>query len=65
MYPLPTCNFNKLDDVIQFLFSQGMKPGFELMGSPSAFFDDFENKTQVYLWKDLILDMTQFQSHHL
>jgi hypothetical protein len=37
-----------------------MKPGFELMGSPSAFFDDFENKTQVYLWRDLILDMTQF-----
>lgn len=56
----PVYNYNKLDDVIEFLFSQGMKPGFELMGSPSGFFDDFENKTQVYLWKDLILDMAQF-----
>ena len=31
-----------------------MKPGFELMGNPSAFFSDFENRTQVEGWRRLV-----------
>ncbi|KAK7798098.1 hypothetical protein U0070_011689 [Myodes glareolus] len=29
-------------------------PGFELMGSPSGHFTDFEDKQQVFEWKDLV-----------
>lgn len=28
--------------------------GFELMGSPSGYFTDFEDKQQVFEWKDLV-----------
>ncbi|CAG2189496.1 IDUA [Mytilus edulis] len=52
-------NYDKLDDLLLFLFEQELKPGFELMGSPSGYFNDFENKTQVYLWKDFIKDLGQ------
>ncbi|CAC5399771.1 IDUA [Mytilus coruscus] len=52
-------NYDKLDDLLEFLFEQELKPGFELMGSPSGYFNDFENKTQVYLWKDFIKDLGQ------
>ncbi|KAM4807543.1 alpha-L-iduronidase [Rhinophrynus dorsalis] len=36
------------------LVDNGLVPGFELMGSPSGFFTDFENKSQVIEWRNLI-----------
>ncbi|XP_022342575.2 alpha-L-iduronidase-like isoform X3 [Crassostrea virginica] len=54
-----TYNFTKLDDVIALLWSHGLKPGFELMGNPSGFFNDFDNSTQVYLWKDMVTQLAQ------
>lgn len=47
-------NFTLLDQLLSRLKSFGLKPGFEIMGNPSNFFNDFENKTQVYIWKDLV-----------
>lgn len=47
-------NFTSLDQLITTLWENGLRPGFELMGNPSHFFDDFENKTQVVLWMELV-----------
>ena len=53
-------NYSKLDDFLIYLFQNDLKPGFELMGNPSGYFTDFENKTQVYAWRDLIKDTAEY-----
>ncbi|XP_046549728.1 alpha-L-iduronidase-like [Haliotis rubra] len=50
----PAYNFSNLDTMVELLHENGLKPGFEIMGNPSSFFTDFENKTQVYWWRDLV-----------
>ncbi|KAM4707700.1 alpha-L-iduronidase [Discoglossus pictus] len=47
-------DFTKLDKFIQLLIKNGLIPGFELMGSPSGYFTDFEDKRQVVEWRNLI-----------
>ncbi|RVE68609.1 hypothetical protein OJAV_G00093360 [Oryzias javanicus] len=47
-------NFTNLDHLIELLHINGLKPGFELMGSVSNYFNDFENKSQVVEWKNLV-----------
>ncbi|ELT95325.1 hypothetical protein CAPTEDRAFT_211572 [Capitella teleta] len=47
-------NFTCLDEVIEILWQNGLKPGFELMGNPSNIFTDFQNNTQVRWWADLV-----------
>ncbi|GIY49355.1 alpha-L-iduronidase [Caerostris darwini] len=47
-------DFNFLDQLLYLLWENGLQPGFELMGNPSGYFTDFENQTQVYMWKNLI-----------
>ncbi|CAL1264992.1 unnamed protein product [Larinioides sclopetarius] len=47
-------DFSRLDKLIYLLWENDLQPGFELMGNPSNYFNDFENEIQVYLWKDLI-----------
>ncbi|XP_076467689.1 alpha-L-iduronidase-like isoform X2 [Babylonia areolata] len=37
----------------------GLRPGFELMGSPSGVFTDMENKTQLYWWRDLVTQVAR------
>ena len=54
----PIYNFTHLDQMIQTLWNYELRPGFEIMGNPSDFFTDFENKTQVYLFKGLVQEMT-------
>ncbi|KAK2187637.1 hypothetical protein NP493_159g02084 [Ridgeia piscesae] len=54
---MPHYNFTQLDSFIEELSSNGLKPGFEIMGNPSGFFSDFENLTQVHLWRDLVHDI--------
>ena len=51
---IPVYNFEDLDVLVDQLWQLRLKPGFEIMGNPSNFFSDMENKTQVYLWKDLV-----------
>nr|XP_054587270.1 alpha-L-iduronidase isoform X4 [Nothobranchius furzeri] len=36
------------------LWVNGLQPGFELMGSVSNYFTDFENKSQVVEWRNLV-----------
>uniref|UniRef100_A0A4W3IQ87 Alpha-L-iduronidase n=3 Tax=Callorhinchus milii TaxID=7868 RepID=A0A4W3IQ87_CALMI len=47
-------NFTNLDRFIHLLWENGLKPGFELMGNPSGYFTNFEEKVQVIEWKNLI-----------
>lgn len=47
-------NFTYLDRLIYEFWKNDLLIGFELMGNPSNLFSDFENVTQVYMWKDLI-----------
>jgi L-iduronidase len=50
-------DFLPLDLLIDLLHELGLKPGFELMGNPSNIFTDFENKTQIYAWRDLVYEI--------
>ena len=50
----PVYNFTSLDALLAILRSNGLSPGFELMGNPSGYFTDFENKTQVKEWRRLV-----------
>ncbi|XP_019513592.1 PREDICTED: alpha-L-iduronidase [Hipposideros armiger] len=47
-------NFTHLDGYLDLLRENQLLPGFELMGSPSGLFTDFEDKQQVFEWKDLV-----------
>ncbi|KFO25689.1 Alpha-L-iduronidase [Fukomys damarensis] len=47
-------NFTHLDAYLDLLKENQLLPGFELMGSPSGHFTDFEDKQQVFEWKDLV-----------
>ncbi|XP_062456442.1 alpha-L-iduronidase isoform X3 [Rhea pennata] len=47
-------NFTALDNLMDHLWENKLIPGFELMGSPSGYFIDFEDKDQVVRWRNLI-----------
>lgn len=47
-------NFTHLDAFLDLLMENQLLPGFELMGSPSGYFTDFDDKQQVFEWKDLV-----------
>lgn len=50
----PIYAFDALDTFCDILVANKLHPGFELMGNPSNIFTDFENRTQVYWWRDLV-----------
>ena len=52
-------NFTDLDNLIDLLYQNGLKPGFELMGNPGGLFKDFDTRTDVFMWKDLVTQVTQ------
>ncbi|XP_022361572.1 alpha-L-iduronidase [Enhydra lutris kenyoni] len=47
-------NFTHLDRYLDLLRENHLLPGFELMGSPSKRFTNFEDKEQVFEWKELV-----------
>ncbi|NWU89531.1 IDUA iduronidase, partial [Upupa epops] len=47
-------NFTALDNLIDHLWENKLIPGFELMGNPSGYFSDFEDKEQVARWRNLV-----------
>ncbi|XP_057282496.1 alpha-L-iduronidase isoform X1 [Pezoporus wallicus] len=47
-------NFTALDNLMDRLWEYKLIPGFELMGNPSGYFLDFEDKEQVIRWRNLI-----------
>ncbi|XP_048451952.1 alpha-L-iduronidase isoform X5 [Rhincodon typus] len=48
-------SFTNLDILIHRLWQYGLMPGFELMGNPSGYFTNFEEKKQVFEWRKLIM----------
>ncbi|KAH3707956.1 hypothetical protein DPMN_067377 [Dreissena polymorpha] len=52
-------NFTSLDSLIDLLYANGLRPGFELMGNPSGLFKDFEDKTSLMMWRDLVTQTAQ------
>lgn len=55
----PVYDFTYLDALIDLLYNNGLRPGFELMGNPGNIFKNFEDKAAVYDWKDLITKTAQ------
>lgn len=55
----PVYDFTNLDNLIDLLYQLGLKPGFELMGNPSGFFKNFDDKNFVYYWKDLVKQLAK------
>ncbi|XP_042722206.1 alpha-L-iduronidase isoform X1 [Lagopus leucura] len=47
-------NFTALDNLMDRLWENKLTPGFELMGSPSGYFLNFEDKEQVVRWRNLV-----------
>jgi len=50
----PHYNFTFLDQLLDWLQIYRLNPGFELMGNPSQLFSDFNNDTQVEMWRNLV-----------
>ncbi|XP_036383135.1 alpha-L-iduronidase isoform X2 [Megalops cyprinoides] len=51
---VPHYSFSKLDQLIDLLWKNGLRPGFELMGSVSNYFTNFEDKQQVAEWRNFV-----------
>ncbi|XP_032297079.1 alpha-L-iduronidase isoform X2 [Coturnix japonica] len=47
-------NFTALDNLMDRLWENKLIPGFELMGNPSGYFLNFEDKGQVIRWRNLV-----------
>ena len=52
-------NFMYLDEAMDLLIRNRLKPGFELMGNPSNYFSDFDDLQQILAWKDLVTATVQ------
>ncbi|XP_021935805.1 alpha-L-iduronidase isoform X2 [Zootermopsis nevadensis] len=50
----PLYNFTLLDQLFDWMQIYRLNPGFELMGNPSHLFRDFNNDTQVEMWRHLV-----------
>ena len=52
-------NFNSLDQLLQFMYKIGLKPGFEIMGNPSGYFTNFDDMHQITEFKELVTTLAQ------
>jgi L-iduronidase len=50
----PWYDFSRLDEGLDALVSNGLKPFFELMGKPAEYFTSFHDLEQVRAWRDLV-----------
>ena len=55
----PQYDWSLLDEGLDVLVTNNLKPFFELMGNPSGYFTDFENDAQLHAWKRLVRDLAQ------
>jgi len=53
----PAYDWSDLDNGLDVLRQNGLKPFFELMGNPSGWFSDFSDDAQLYGWKQLVRDL--------
>ena len=52
--PSERTQFTVSSEIHESDFTSGFVPGFELMGSVSNYFTDFEDKRQVLEWRNLV-----------
>ena len=52
-----TCDYSALDEVLDLMINNNLKPIFELMGNPSGLFTDFADTTQLRAYNQLIYNI--------
>lgn len=50
----PSYDWGKLDQGLDLLVDNGLRPFFELMGNPGDFFQDFQGERNLLAWKELV-----------
>lgn len=53
----PRYDWSKLDEGLDVLVENGLRPFFELMGNPSNAFDDFTDRDQLRAWRRFVRDL--------
>ncbi|HEY3378589.1 MAG TPA: hypothetical protein VGL77_13950 [Armatimonadota bacterium] len=56
---LSNYDWSELDEGIDLLVNNGLKPFFELMGNPSGAFSDFNDDDQLTAWRDMVRDLAE------
>ncbi len=51
------CDYSKLDEVLDLMVDNNLKPTFELMGNPSGLFTDYGDTFQLRVYKQLIYNV--------
>lgn len=54
----PVYDWSLLDEGLDALIKNGLKPFFELMGNPEGYFTDFTDEAQLHAWKRLVRDLS-------
>ncbi|XP_077992746.1 alpha-L-iduronidase-like [Glandiceps talaboti] len=52
-----TYHYELLDQLINLLWQNGLRPGFEIMGNPSSYFSSFDDGSQVREWKNMVTEL--------
>ncbi|GLV44162.1 alpha-L-iduronidase [Carabus blaptoides fortunei] len=55
----PIFNFTNLDLFLDWIHLHGLRPGFELMGNPSSYFNNFLNPKQQQDWQLLVKELAE------
>jgi L-iduronidase len=55
----PLYDWSRLDEALDVLVKNGLKPFFELMGNPSGYFTDYKDDGQLRAWKNLVRDLAE------
>ena len=50
-------DWSLFDEALDTMIERGLRPFLELMGNPSAMFDNFEDMDQVWAWRNLIAEL--------
>ena len=53
----PKYDWRRLDEGLDSLVENNLKPFFELMGNPSGYFTNYEDDAQLHAWKRLVRDL--------
>jgi len=55
----PSYDWSLLDEGLDALVKNGLKPFFELMGNPEGYFTDFTDEVQLHAWKRLVRELAR------
>ncbi len=55
----PQYDWSLLDEGLSWLVRNHLKPFFEVMGNPSAYYTDFNDARQLHLWKEMVRQLAE------